>query len=173
MSADVSADELWSKAVPDPEATLAGTTETEEPPHPTVIGHLLKSLSPGQDLTRVTIPAFFLEPRSLLERLADTLLHPDLILQASKAKTPLERITGVVRWFLSGFHYKTLGVQKPFNPIIGETFACFWDHSAAGSSSSGSGGAAKEGEENDGSKSQYFAEQVSHRPPVSCSRHHD
>jgi oxysterol-binding protein-related protein 8 len=149
MSADeLTPESLWDKAVPDPEAGLAGSTETSEPPHPSVIGHLLKSLSPGQDLTRVTIPAFFLEPRSLLERLADTLLHPDLILEASKAKTPLERITGVVRWFLSGFHYKTLGVQKPYNPIIGETFACYWKH-------------------DDGSKSQYFAEQVLHRPPVS------
>lgn len=39
---------------------------------------------PGQDLTRVTIPAFFLEPRSLLERMADTMMHPDLLLGVSK-----------------------------------------------------------------------------------------
>ena len=63
---------------------------------------------PGQDLTRVTIPSFFLEPRSLLERLADTLMHPDVLLRASQAATPLERIKGVVAWFLSGFHYKTV-----------------------------------------------------------------
>ncbi len=43
----------------------------------------VKSLMPGQDLTRVTIPAFFLEPRSLLERMADTMMHPDLLLNVS------------------------------------------------------------------------------------------
>jgi len=41
------------------------------------------------------------------------------------------------------------GAQKPYNPIIGETFACYWKHA-------------------DGSRSQYFAEQVLHRPPVSA-----
>jgi hypothetical protein len=41
------------------------------------------------------------------------------------------------------------GVKKPYNPIIGETFACYWKHA-------------------DGSRSQYFAEQVLHRPPVSA-----
>lgn len=110
---------------------------------------MVKSLMPGQDLTRVTIPAFFLESRSLLERLADTLMHPDALLAASKAATPFERMKGVVQWFLSGFHYKTVGVKKPYNPIIGETFACYWKHA-------------------DGSRSQYFAEQVLHRPPVSA-----
>lgn len=104
---------------------------------------------PGQDLTRVTIPAFFLEPRSLLERMADTLMHPELLIAAVKTDDPVERMKGMVRWFLSGFHYKTTGVKKPYNPIIGETFACFWKHA-------------------DGSRSEYFAEQVLHRPPVSA-----
>ena len=42
------------------------------------------------------------------------------------------------------------GVRKPYNPIIGETFACYWKHE-------------------DGSRSQYFAEQVLHRPPISAT----
>ena len=41
------------------------------------------------------------------------------------------------------------GIKKPFNPVIGETFACCWKHE-------------------DGSRSQYFSEQVAHRPPVSA-----
>jgi hypothetical protein len=40
-------------------------------------------------------------------------------------------------------------VKKPYNPIVGETFACYWKHG-------------------DGSRSQYFAEQVLHRPPISA-----
>ena len=44
---------------------------------------------------------------------------------------------GRVGWVLAFVQ----GVKKPFNPIIGETFACAWRH-------------------DDGSLSQYFAEQV-------------
>jgi hypothetical protein len=109
----------------------------------------VRQLMPGQDLTRVTIPAFFLEPRSLLERMADTQMHPDLLLNMSHLEDPVERMRAVTRWYLSGWHYKTLGVKKPYNPIIGETFACYWQHA-------------------DGTRSQYFAEQVLHRPPVSA-----
>jgi oxysterol-binding protein-related protein 8 len=103
---------------------------------------------PGQDLTRVTIPSFFLEPRSLLERMADTQMHPDLLLGVADLPDPVDRMKAIVKWYLSGWHYKTVGVKKPFNPIVGETFACYWKHA-------------------DGSRSQYFAEQVSHRPPIS------
>ncbi len=46
----------------------------------------------------------------------------------------------VVVWFLQG-------VKKPFNPIIGETFACAWRHE-------------------DGSFSQYLAEQVGAPAPA-------
>lgn len=63
---------------------------------------------PGQDLTRVTIPSFFLEPRSLLERMADTQMHPDLLLNIASEEDPEARMKAVVRWFLSGWHYKTV-----------------------------------------------------------------
>ena len=78
---------------------------------------MVKSLMPGQDLTRVTIPSWFLEPRSLLERLADTLMHPDVLLQAAEAATPLERMRLVVAWFLSGFHYKTVVRSINMQPL--------------------------------------------------------
>jgi Oxysterol-binding protein len=66
-------------AVPDPDHSLGGSVEDEEPEHPSVLGHLIRQLRPGQDLTRVLIPAFFLEPRSLLEKMADVMMHPQLI----------------------------------------------------------------------------------------------
>lgn len=140
---------MFQLAEADPAHTLGGIKDDIEPEHPSVIGHMVKSLMPGQDLTRVTIPSFFLEPRSLLERMADTQMHPDLLLGVQDEEDPVERMKIVARWFLSGWHYKTVGVKKPYNPIIGETFACYWKH-------------------NDGSKTQYFAEQVLHRPPVSA-----
>lgn len=62
---------------------------------------------------------------------------------------PVHRMVQVVKWYLSGWHYKTTGVKKPFNPIIGETFATYWQHA-------------------DGSRTHYLAEQVLHRPPMTA-----
>ena len=58
------------------------------------------------------------------------------------------RMKTIVQWYLSGFYKKPKGLKKPYNPIIGETFRCYWDHA-------------------NGSKTFYLAEQVSHHPPIS------
>lgn len=34
-----------------------------------VLGHIISQLRPGADLSRVTLPTFILEPRSMLERI--------------------------------------------------------------------------------------------------------
>jgi hypothetical protein len=34
---------------------------------------------PGMDLSKIALPTFVLEPRSLLERIADFFSHPELI----------------------------------------------------------------------------------------------
>ena len=46
---------------------------------------------------------------------------------------PYSRIKGVVRWYLSGFYKKPKGLKKPYNPILGETFRCYWKHPRTGS----------------------------------------
>lgn len=61
--------------------TLGGGGDEVEPDHPSVLGHLIRQLSPFQDLTRVLIPSFFLEPRSLLEKMSDVMMHPQLVLE--------------------------------------------------------------------------------------------
>ncbi|GFG28685.1 hypothetical protein Cfor_05970 [Coptotermes formosanus] len=35
---------------------------------------------------------------------------------------------GIVKWYLSGFYKKPKGLKKPYNPILGETFRCYWKH---------------------------------------------
>jgi hypothetical protein len=44
---------------------------------------IIKQLRIGMDLTRVTLPTFILEPRSLLERMSDFMIHKDLLLRYS------------------------------------------------------------------------------------------
>lgn len=41
---------------------------------------------------------------------------------------PFTRMKEVVRWYLSGFYKKPKGLKKPYNPILGETFRCYWRH---------------------------------------------
>lgn len=36
-------------------------------------------MRPGMDLSKIALPTFVLEPRSLLERIADFFSHPELI----------------------------------------------------------------------------------------------
>lgn len=35
---------------------------------------------------------------------------------------------GVVKFYLSGFYKKPQGLKKPYNPLLGETYRCYWQH---------------------------------------------
>ncbi|KAG8132401.1 hypothetical protein E2320_010258 [Naja naja] len=145
--------------------------------HKSVIMHLLSQVRLGMDLTKVVLPTFILERRSLLEMYADFFAHPDLFVSISDFKDPKDRMIQVVKWYLSAFHAGRKGsvAKKPYNPILGETFRCHWILPSA------------EQEENmetiaDGpvpwvspNNVTFVAEQVSHHPPISafyaeCSR---
>ncbi|XP_006636415.2 oxysterol-binding protein-related protein 11 [Lepisosteus oculatus] len=141
-----------------------------------VILHLLSQLKLGMDLTRVVLPTFILEKRSLLEMYADFMSHPDLFLAISDGRSPEERMVRFVEYYLTSFHEGRKGAiaKKPYNPIIGETFHCSWrvpkDKRDNISSSQGSlNKAGLEGgqEASDCYLIRFVAEQVSHHPPVS------
>lgn len=101
------------------------------------------------DLSKVVLPTFILEPRSFLDKLSDSFYHADILSQAVQQDDPFNRMKLVVQWYLSGFYKKPKGLKKPFNPILGETFRCYWEH-------------------HNGSRTYYIAEQVSHHPPISA-----
>ncbi|XP_021507216.1 oxysterol-binding protein-related protein 11 isoform X2 [Meriones unguiculatus] len=148
-----------------------------------VILHLLSQLKLGMDLTRVVLPTFILEKRSLLEMYADFMSHPDLFIGITNGATPEDRMIRFVEYYLTSFHEGRKGAiaKKPYNPIIGETFHCSWRvprsevaSSAGGSSSSPvvtNHAPLPEEAPTQGSSDSYtvrfVAEQVSHHPPVS------
>ena len=86
-----------------------------------VITHLISQVRIGMDLTKVTLPTFILERRSLLEMYADFFAHPDIFTDIGEKKTPEERIVQVLKWYLSSFSAsrKSTIAKKPYNPIIG------------------------------------------------------
>ncbi|XP_046387861.1 oxysterol-binding protein-related protein 9 isoform X1 [Ischnura elegans] len=147
-----------------------------------VVTHLLSQMKIGMDLTKVALPTFILERRSLLEMYADYFAHPDLFVSIADFTDPRDRMVQVLRWYLSSYHAgrKSAVARKPYNPVLGEIFQCYWDippstHSQISSSAESS----KTGESktlvSDGpvpwctqSQLTFVAEQVSHHPPISA-----
>lgn len=96
--------------------------------HGSVISHLISQVKIGMDLTKVVLPTFILERRSLLEMYADFFAHPDLFVSIADQTTAETRFIQVVRWYLSAFHAgrKSSVAKKPYNPVMGEVFKCHW-----------------------------------------------
>nr|XP_032640050.1 oxysterol-binding protein-related protein 10 isoform X3 [Chelonoidis abingdonii] len=144
-----------------------------------IILHLISQLKLGMDLTRVVLPTFILEKRSLLEMYANFMAHPDLFLSIAAGASPEERIICFVEYYLTAFHEGRKGAvaKKPYNPIIGESFHCSWDvpkdkvkSLRTNSASVVSTDQIKEfgQDQSECYKLRFVAEQVSHHPPVSC-----
>ncbi|KAK3914665.1 Oxysterol-binding protein-related protein 11 [Frankliniella fusca] len=128
------------------------TFQAEE--NKSVILHLLSQLKLGMDLTKVVLPTFILERRSLLEMFADCLGHPNLFIKIIESSTPEMRMMAVVEWYLTSLHIgRDCSIaKKPYNPIIGETFHCSWKVQGSDKTD----------------YVHYTAEQVSHHPPVTA-----
>ena len=97
----------------------------------------------------------------------------------------------MIRWYLGAFHAgrKSEVAKKPYNPILGEIFQCYWNlpKPKAASKPSTSSSTAQENEAVQGKVAvkmtadgrllpwvensdavMFFAEQVSHHPPISA-----
>ncbi|XP_067846325.1 oxysterol-binding protein-related protein 9 isoform X2 [Heptranchias perlo] len=138
--------------------------------HKSVIMHLLSQVRLGMDLTKVVLPTFILERRSLLEMYADFFAHPDLFVSIVDQTDPRDRMVQVVKWYLSAFHAGRKGsvAKKPYNPILGEIFKCHWmfpENEAEENTESVAEGPIPEASQNSVT---FVAEQVSHHPPISA-----
>ncbi|MES1910189.1 MAG: hypothetical protein MHM6MM_002834 [Cercozoa sp. M6MM] len=113
-----------------------------------VLGHLLKSMGrnllSGKSLVNVSLPVRVFESRSFLQRLSDVWSFlPIFLPKAAATEDPVERMKWVVTFLFSGLH---LGFrqEKPFNPILGETFQANYENA------------------------EVYCEQVAHHPPISA-----
>lgn len=110
---------------------------------------IIAQLRPGMDLTRITLPTFILEKKSMLERITNFFQIPGLLIDANLKKDPLDRFVSIVKWYLASWHIAPKAVKKPLNPVLGEFFSCYWDNLPEKRSA------------------YYIAEQTSHHPPKS------
>ncbi|GBL93937.1 Oxysterol-binding protein-related protein 9 [Araneus ventricosus] len=136
-----------------------------------VISHLLSQVKIGMDLTKVVLPTFILERRSLLEMYADFFAHPDIFISIPDFDSPKDRFVQLIRWYLSAFHAgrKSSVAKKPYNPILGEIFRCFW-HIPNVKEDDDTPQKVSDGPVPWATRDHltFMAEQVSHHPPISA-----
>ncbi|XP_065349260.1 oxysterol-binding protein-related protein 11-like [Cloeon dipterum] len=141
----------------DDEETDEEETQIESIPVTDEHSTLLKLASQtkrGTDLTRVTLPTFLMEARSLLEQLANFFNFTELFTSIADGKDPKTRMVAIVKWYLTSFQtgLKMRPGKKPLTPLLGERFVCSW----------------KVPEGNQTHLVHFVAEQVSNQPPVSA-----
>jgi len=114
-----------------------------------VLRSFVSQLSPGQDLTKVSLPSELCHPFSMLELIGYRelqLFH--LAFEINKYEDPLDRFMAIVKWYMGMVREETIE-KKPFNPVIGEEHLCWVEHE-------------------DGDITEFIGEQVSHHPPIAA-----
>lgn len=112
------------------------------------------NLKRGQDMTRISIPAIFFRPYSLLEEIATRVLSRiEQLFGLGNIEDPVERLIGVVSWLVSSAKAEDFN-HKPYNPVLGEHHKARVDHA-------------------DGSHSFSLSEQTVHHPPCSAFHVHN
>ncbi|XP_041119756.1 oxysterol-binding protein-related protein 6-like isoform X4 [Polyodon spathula] len=101
----------------------------------------------GKDLSKVSMPVELNEPLNTLQHLCEELEYTELLDKAAETEDPFERMILVAAFAVSGYSstYYRAG-SKPFNPVLGETYECIREDKGLC----------------------FFAEQVSHHPPISA-----
>ncbi|CAL8101477.1 unnamed protein product [Calicophoron daubneyi] len=103
----------------------------------------------GKELTKIPMPVNFSEPLSMLQRLTEDFEYSSLLDKAARCRDSLEQIVHVAAFTISSYASTAIRVNKPFNPLLGETYEC---------------------DRTDDMGWRSVAEQVSHHPPK-CALH--
>jgi hypothetical protein len=70
------------------------------------------------------IPVNFSEPISMLQRITEELEYSSVLDMAAKTNDKLEQLAIVAAFTISSYSTTTTRVNKPFNPLLGETYEC-------------------------------------------------
>ena len=76
----------------------------------------------GQDLSRIPMPVNFNEPLSMIQRFAEGMEYYDLLDKAATIDDPCEQMLYVLAFSMSPYSTTRMRINKPFNPLLGETF---------------------------------------------------
>uniref|UniRef100_A0A7I5E9H0 Oxysterol-binding protein n=1 Tax=Haemonchus contortus TaxID=6289 RepID=A0A7I5E9H0_HAECO len=98
------------------------TTIPDRPDLPINLWSIMKNCI-GKELSKIPMPVNFSEPLSVLQRITEDLEYANL-LETASTLGPLEQLAYVAAYGVS--NYSTTGnrTNKPFNPLLGETYEC-------------------------------------------------
>lgn len=103
----------------------------------------------GKELTKIPMPVNFSEPLSMLQRLTEDFEYSACLDRAAACQDSLEQMAYVAAFTVSAYATTAVRTNKPFNPLLGETYEC---------------------DRTDDLGWRSLAEQVSHHPPA-CALH--
>ena len=78
----------------------------------------------GKDLSKIPIPVNFSEPLSMLQRITEELEYSDLLDKASQCDDQWEQMAYVAAFTVTAYSTTATRTNKPFNPLLNETFEC-------------------------------------------------
>jgi hypothetical protein len=98
----------------------------------------------GKDLSKISLPVYFNEPLSILQKAAEAHEYIDLLERAAKEPHQYKRFALVAAFNGTRMNYIRDRTLKPFNPLLGETYELVT------------------------ADQRFIAEQVCHHPPVTA-----
>ncbi|XP_019854132.1 PREDICTED: oxysterol-binding protein 1-like [Amphimedon queenslandica] len=78
----------------------------------------------GKELTKIPMPVHFGEPLSFLQRISEDITYYEILNNAAACSSTLEEAAFVAAFAASSYESTAIRVNKPFNPMLGETFEC-------------------------------------------------
>ena len=93
------------------------------PNHPLNLWSIVKNCI-GKDLSKLPLPVNFSEPISFLQRITEELEYSNLIDIAAKCSDQWEQLAYIAAFTISSYSTTSTRINKPFNPLLGETYEC-------------------------------------------------
>jgi hypothetical protein len=78
----------------------------------------------GKDLSKIPIPVNFSEPLSMLQRITEELEYSELLDKAAECQDQWEQMAYVAAFTVTAYSTTATRTNKPFNPLLNETFEC-------------------------------------------------
>lgn len=99
------------------------TTITPRPNYSFNLWSIMKNCI-GKDLSKIPIPVNFSEPLSMLQRITEELEYSDILDKAAACDDQWEQMAYIAAFTISSYSTTATRTNKPFNPLLGETFEC-------------------------------------------------
>ncbi|XP_037292619.1 oxysterol-binding protein 1 [Manduca sexta] len=95
----------------------------DKPNYPLSLWSIMKNCI-GKELSKIPIPVNFSEPLSMLQRLTEDYEYSSILDEAAKFTDPAQQLAYVAAFTVSSYATTACRTNKPFNPLLGETYEC-------------------------------------------------